>query len=51
MTYAASEESVSDQRRFGPNTIAMLPAFILVDSEYCANSLRKPTRYLIGRRG
>ena len=51
MTYAASVESVSDQRRFGPNTIAMLPAFILVESEYCANSCRKATRYLIGSNG
>ena len=46
MTYAGSEDSTFDQRRFGPKTMAILPLFILVNSEYWAKSRRKAIKYL-----
>ena len=46
MTYAGSEDSTFDQRRFGPKTMAILPVFILVHSEYWAKSRRKAIKYL-----
>ena len=50
MTYAGSEDSTFDQRRFGPKTMAILLEFILVNSEYWAKSRRKAIKYLERKR-
>ena len=50
VTYAGSEDSTFDQRRFGPKTMAILLLFILVNSEYWAKSRRKAIKYLERKR-